>query len=133
MSILHKALLAIALLLAASATANAYLTITSVNDGDTFSIGTAFYVDWNDSEGSASDNRILVLLRCSASWLATEYCDQVSKVQSLPQVGHQAFTGSMDLNDGAFYRFQLLNAVTMQLATSGTFTFLPAPVEVDTT
>ena len=126
-------LLAATCLLSLGMVTNAYLTITTINDGDTFAIGKPFFVDWNDAEGGNNDARILALLRCSTSWLATEFCDEVTQLTNQPKVGHQSFTANQDLNDGAFYRFQLLNTVTMQLATSGTFMFLPAPVDVNTT
>ena len=110
-----------------------YLTITNIADGDYLMIGQPYTVNWTDPNGIASDPRVLALLRCSTSWLATEFCDLVTTYDGMPLAGGYSFNASAALNDNKFYRFQLLNKVTMELATSGTFKFLPFPVPVDTT
>ena len=115
-----------------------YLTLTTIDNGDILSIGTPYEVKWTDDSARVGDERLLVLVRCATSWLATEFCSEAARFDvSLTAAagapnGTHLFNATMDQNDELFYRFQMLNKRTMELATSGTFTFAPRPVAVDT-
>lgn len=129
--------LAVALALAAIASgalADSNFWLNNPNHGDVLTIGSPFTLTWEYGRNYRSNSAILVLLRCPRSRSATKHCAQAARFSNLGiGDGSFAFTGTSDLDDGAFYRFQLLNTNTMDVATSGTFTFAPIPRTVDTT
>lgn len=116
------------------ASADNYFSLNNPNDGDVLSLGTPYAVTWNIGSKTRGSTCVLVLERCPTSYSRTLYCSEVVRFSNLTlSSGSFSFNGTSVLNDGAFYRFQLLNTYTMDVATSGTFTFAPLPVQVDTT
>lgn len=102
------------------------------SNGDILTIGSPYALTW-DNDNSPSDVCVLAVLRCPRSNAATTLCALVSQSSSLPNSGAYSWTPSTDLNDGEFYRIQLYDTTSGNVATSGTFTFDPFPQDIDTT
>lgn len=115
------------------AAAAGVLTLAHPVNGEVLTIGSPYTLSW--SPGLSSDTAtILALLRCPNSYVDTQYCASVTQWSGLAMGGSFLFQPSLalGLNDGSFYRFQLVATPSMSLSTSGTFTFAPVPVPVDT-
>ena len=113
--------------------ATAAMTITSPANGATWQLNAATAVVW--SLGGVTDTTAtLALERCPTSYVSMQWCTLVTSV-SVPNNGTAWFTSTvaMGLDDGSFYRFQLLSSPNAHLATSGTFTYAPYPVPANTT
>lgn len=120
----------------ASLAAAGFTTIAfqNPNDGDVLPLLTPTTIKWG-AGAHPSDPVILVLERCPASYVNTLDCQEVTRIAAgFANATSFSFvpTSAMNVNDGAFYRFQLLCTVSFDLATSGTFSFAPLPVSVDT-
>lgn len=129
-----RATLIIAMVIASVIVAGAVppsLTLANPANGDILTIDAAYTIRWTSP---VADTLMLVaLLRCATTLTPTVGCKEVTR-WSGPNSGSITVTPAMSLgiNDGYFYRFQILTDPTLALGTSGTFTFVPVPVPVDT-
>jgi hypothetical protein len=102
------------------------------DNGDQLAIASPYNVTWRTSIGFNNDAMVVVALRCETTRVKTRTCVEAARFANVPNNGRFVWTPDANLNDGAFYRLQLLNTRTMDVGTSGTFTFSPYPVAVDT-
>jgi hypothetical protein len=106
--------------------------LTGPNNGDKLSLGVPYSLSWS-VKNLITDSLVLVLLRCPISDAKVTECTEVSRVSGIINDGSDRWNASdLSLNDGAFYAFQLLNTRTLDVATSGMFTFERQAIEVDT-
>ncbi len=110
--------------------AQAALDLDGPTNGDILTINSPYALTWT-SNSLSSHVCVLAVLRCPRSNAPTRLCELVLQQSNLPNSGAYLWTPPTGLSDDAFYRIQLYNVNTNEVATSGTFTFNPYPQDVD--
>ena len=129
--LLHAWLLLVAVLPSVTAQVQT-LVLVAPNDGEILTIGQPYAVKWAFSESSMNNICIAAVLRCPKSNVATINCVEATRVLSRIGNGSLLFTPDNSMDDGAFYRVQLMDTETHEVATSGTFTLSPVPAVINT-
>lgn len=115
--------------------AESQLQITSPTYGDVLDPRFPINITFQGTQGA--DNVSFGILQCSTSDSASSDCNLVYYSAETPQIvvgstNEVSWLPSPAIDSEFFYRCQLID-INGNVATSGTFTFEPWPLEIDTT